>query len=393
MTQDSKTITCPDCKTTISIDDVLTHQIEEKYKKELKQKEAILKETLEAEYEAQFEKQADTYKQKIKADLARESESEKKMLEERLTEQTDKLKAAQANELELRREKQRLKDEKDAFEIEKERQLDLERDKIEEQAAKRATDSSQSQIDQLRKQVADATKAKDELARKLEQGSQQTQGEVQELVLEEMLQSEFIYDDIRPVPKGVSGADVVQHIKNTLGVDCGMIIWESKNTKNWSEGWIQKLKDDQRAMKADVAVIVSSVLPVGAESISMREGVWVCDMKLAQSLAFVLRDSLIALQREKTMSVGKNEKMEILYQYLTGTEFKQRIETIVETFTGMKHDLDKERIYFEKMWAKKEKQIQKVIQSTVGVYGDLDGIVALQKIEALEMPDAAVELE
>jgi len=324
--------------------------------------------------------------QKKLEDTEKENEQERKLLQEQIEDKDTKLKQANQNELELRKEKQKLKDEKDAFEVEKARQLDEERKKIEEDASKKATDAKQSEIDQLNKKLADATKAKDELARKLEQGSQQTQGEVQELILEELLQSEFIYDDISPVPKGVSGADVIQKVKNSSGLECGTIIWESKNTKNWSEGWIQKLKDDQRVMKADVAVIVTSVLPAGAESISQREGVWVCNMNLTSALAFVLRDSLIALSREKRMSVGKDEKVEILYQYLTGTEFKQRIETIVEAFSGMKSDLDKERVYFEKIWNQREKQIQKVIKNTVGIHGDLSGIVQLQKIESLELP-------
>lgn len=387
MSENKKTINCPECDALISIDDVLTHQIEEKYKKDFITKEKELRESLEKDLDEKVAEKTESYKAKIKTQLSKEAEQERKSLEEELQEKDLKLKQAQQNELDLRKEKQKLKDEKDAFELEKTRQLDEERKKIEEDASKKATEAGQARIDQLSKQLSDATKAKDELARKLEQGSQQTQGEVQELILEELLQSEFIYDDISPVPKGVSGADVIQKVKNTSGVECGTIIWESKNTKNWSEGWVQKLKDDQRVMKADVAVIVTSVLPAGAESISQREGVWVCDMRLASALAFVLRDSLLALAREKRMSVGKDEKVEILYLYLTGTEFKQRIETIVEAFSGMKSDLDKEKIYFEKIWSQREKQIQKVIKNTVGIYGDLNGVVQLQKIESLELPE------
>ena len=155
--------------------------------------------------------------------------------------------------------------------------------------------------------------------------------------------------------------------------------------------WIQKLKDDQRLIKADIAVIVSSVLPQGVSGIALRDGVWVCDIKLAISIATALRQSLEAVSREKTMSVGKNEKMEILYGYLTGTEFRQRIEAIVEAFSGMNDSLKKERIAYEKIWAEREKQIQKVIKNTVGVYGDLNGIVQLQRIESLELPEPKEE--
>jgi len=418
MKNDTKNIICPECGESISIDDVLTSQIEDKLRKEIegkqKAKEAEFKEEKKkleaekAELEAEKKNTQVEITKKVNEKLAtekislwkqaqveagKEKEAEKKMLEEQLAEKDAKLKEANKNELELRKEKQKLKDEQDAFEIEKTRQLDEERKKIEEDASKKATDAKQAEIDQLNKKLSDATKAKDELARKLEQGSQQTQGEVQEIILEELLKSEFIHDDISPVPKGVTGADVIQTVKTKTGAECGKIIWESKKTKAWSEGWIQKLKDDQRTIKADIAVIVSSVMPEGSAGIVLRNGVWVCDIKLAGSLATALRHSLESVSREKSMSVGKNEKMEILYAYLTGTEFKQRIETIVETFSTMKSSLDKEKLYFEKSWAEKEKQIQKVIKNTVGIYGDLGGLVQLQKIESLELPEPKVEEE
>jgi hypothetical protein len=416
MKDDTKNIVCPNCGESISIDDVLTSQIEDKLRKEIegkqKVKEAELaeeKKKLEAEkiqLETEKKNTQVEVNKKVNEKLAtekvslwkqaqieaeKESEAEKKMMEEQLADKDAKLKEANKNELELRKEKQKLKDEKDAFEIETERKLDEERKKIEENASKKATDAKQAEIDQLKKQVSDATKAKDELARKLEQGSQQTQGEVLELALEELLKSEFIHDDITPVPKGKNGADVVQTVKTKAGIECGKIIWESKNTKAWSEGWIQKLKDDQRLVKAEIAVIVSTVLPEGVVGIVQRDGVWVCDIKLAISIATALRHTLELVSREKAMSVGKNEKMEILYAYLRGTEFRHRLETIIETFSSMKSSLDKEKLYFEKSWAEKEKQIQKVIKNTVGIYGDLSGVVQLQKIEALELPEPKEE--
>ncbi len=386
MTKNATTITCPNCHQEISIDDVLTHQIEAELSKDFKEKEKTLRASIEKESNAKLLEKEDLLKKQVTERLEKEAESEKKYLKEQLAEKDSKLKESRENELELIKEKQKLKDDKDAFEIEKARQLDGERKNIEETASKKATEAKQAEIDQLNKKLSDATKAKDELARKLEQGSQQTQGEVQEIILEELLKSEFIHDDISPVPKGVTGADVVQTVKTKTGLECGKIIWESKKTKSWSEGWIQKLKDDQRSVKADIAVIVSSVLPEGVNGISLRDGVWVCDIKLAISIATALRQTLEAVSREKAMSVGKNEKVEILYAYLTGTEFKHRIETIVETFSSMKSSLDKEKLYFEKSWAEKEKQIQKVIKNTVGIYGDLSGVVQLQKIEALELP-------
>jgi hypothetical protein len=389
---------------------VLTHQIENKLRNEIEAKQKIKEEKLtEEKKKLEIEKNqleidrknaqvelAKKVNEKLaserislwkqaQAEAGKEKEAEKKMLEEQLAEKDLKLKQANQKELELRKEKQKLKDEKDAFEIEKSRQLDEERKKIEEDASRKATDAKQGEIDQLNKKLSDATKAKDELARKLEQGSQQTQGEVQELALEELLKNEFIYDDIVPVGKGMSGADVVQTVKTKTGIVCGTIIWESKKTKAWTENWIQKLKDDQRTIKADIAVIISSVLPPGTHGIITRDTVWVCDIKLAISLALLLRNTLEAISKEKLMSTGKDQKMELLYFYLTGTEFKQRIETIVETFSAMKSSLNKEKIYFEKSWAEKEKQIEKVIKNTVGIYGDLNGLVTLPQIQALEL--------
>jgi hypothetical protein len=391
MEDNIRTITCPNCGTSISIDDVLTHQIESKLNKEFEKKEKTLRESLEKESQKTLLEKEEVLKKQVREELTKNQESEKKYLEEQLAEKDLKLKVATQNELTLRKEKQILKDEKDAFELEKIRQLDEERKEIEEAASKRATEAQQSRIDQLSKQLSDATKAKDELARKLEQGSQQTQGEVQEIILEELLKTEFIYDDVSPVPKGVTGADVVQTVRTKLGTECGTIIWESKKTKAWTEGWIKKLKEDQRSIKADIAIIVSSTLPDGAESISYRDGVWVCDITLAVSIATLLRQTLEAVARERTLSVGKNEKMENLYTYIHSTEFRQRIEVIVETFSSMKTSLDKERIYFEKSWSEKEKQIQRVIKNTVGIYGDLSGVVQLQKIDALELPESETE--
>ncbi len=398
MKDETKNIICPKCGDSISIDDVLSHQIENKIKKEYEDKEKLLRESFEKESEKNLEAEKVSIEARIKAQVLKDTEADKiasdeknKLLESQLADKDIKLKEARQNELELIKDKQKFKDEQESFALEKARQLAEERKQIEEDASKKATDAKQSEIDQLNKKLSDATKVKDELARKLEQGSQQTQGEVQELILEQLLKDEFIYDDILPVGKGVNGADVIQTVKTMNGVVCGTIIWESKKTKTWTEGWIQKLKEDQRIIKADLAVIVTSTMPQGTSGIIHKDGVWVCDIKLAVSIAELLRNTLQTVAKEKTLSVGKDEKMEMLYTYLTGTEFKQRIETIVEAFSGMKSDLDKEKIYFEKIWTQREKQIQKVIKNTVGMYGDLSGVVQLQKIESLELPEPKEE--
>lgn len=404
-------IKCPSCETEISIDEVMTRQIEakvlQKYKAEQKEKEkelTIAKEALEKQTQEiesarrsidvevnkkvaeQISAEKITLWKKAREEANKEKESERKLLEEQLAEKDEKLKLANEKELEIRKEKNKLEEDKKEYEIKLQRQLDEERKKIAEEASKKASEEQQHNIGQLKKQLSDAIKAKDELTRKLEQGSQQTQGEVLELELEELLKKEFPQDEITPVPKGVNGADIIQKIYDNSGRECGQIVWESKKTKNWTEGWIQKLKDDQRTIKADLAVIVSIALPQGVRGFEFRDGVWVCDLKLSLALASALRTNLISLYREKAMSVGKNKKMEVLYAYLTGVEFKQRVEAIVEGFTTMKTNLEKEKLAYQKIWSEREKQIEKIVSNTVGMYGDLSGLASLTPIKMLELP-------
>ncbi len=412
MSDSEQKIKCPKCGELISPDEVLTRQIGEEIRKEIEGEQKVKEAEIakkQKELEAQTIQLEEVKKntqievdKKVAEKLAaektalwkqaqieagKEKEAEKKMLEERLAEKDAKLREANEKELLLRKERNKLDEEKRSFELEKQRQLDEERKKITEDANKKATEEQRYIIAQLQKKLADATKAKDDLSRKLEQGSQQTQGEVLELELEEILKVEFPHDEIVPVPKGISGADVIQKVKDHSGRVCGQIAWEYKNTKAWSEGWIQKLKDDQRTIKADLAVIASAVLPENVKGFVFRDGVWICDIKLIVALAIALRMNLLNVSRERAMSVGKNEKMEVLYSYLTGVEFKQRVEAIVEAFTNMDVGLKKERLAYEKIWSEREKQIKKVITNTAGMYGDLSGLVALPQIKTLELPE------
>ncbi|OGC24220.1 hypothetical protein A3J90_05375 [candidate division WOR-1 bacterium RIFOXYC2_FULL_37_10] len=410
MTFNEEKIKCPKCGELISIDTVLTHQIEEKVKKdfegtqkgkedEIAQKSEELKKLAQKIEESQKDidkviaekvtNQLTVEKIKLfkeaKVEAEKEQNSKTMLLEEELKSKNDKLAQATKNEVELRKKAIKLEEDKRAFELEKMRQLEEERKLIVEEANKKATEEQQYVIAQLNKKLTDANKVKDELARKLEQGSQQTQGEVLELELESQLKEAFPQDEIVPVPKGVTGADIVQKVIDRSGRECGQIVWESKKTKAWSDGWIQKLKDDQRAIKADLAVIVSIALPEDVKGFAFRNGVWLCDVKMFIALAVALRMNLEAITREKAMSVGKNEKMEILYSYLTGIEFKQRVEAIVEAFSSMDDSLKKERLAYEKIWSEREQQLKKVIKNTVGMYGDLSGLVALPQIKRLEL--------
>jgi hypothetical protein len=412
MATNEQKIKCPKCGESISIDDVLTRQIEGRIKKDLEAAQKIKEQELELKSE-ELKKQAGEIEkskksidslvaekvseqvagEKVKlfkearAQVEKEKSAEKAFLEEQLKNKDEKLTQANKNEVELRKEKIKLQEDKQAFELEKMRQMEEAKKVITEEATKKATEEQQYVIAQLKKQLTDATKAKDDLARKLEQGSQQTQGEVLELELEELLKAEFPHDEIVPVPKGRNGADIIQKVINSSGRLCGQIAWESKKTKAWSEGWVQKLKDDQRAVKADLAVIVSIVLPEDVKGFMFRDNVFICDMKFAVSLASLLRYDLLRVAEANLALVGKDEKKDVVYAYVNSVEFKQRIQVIAEAFTEMNNDIDKEKRAYQAIWAKREKQVQRVLDNTFGIYGDLKGLTGgtIQEIKMLEL--------
>lgn len=317
------------------------------------------------------------------------------MLNEQLEDSKKQLDETRAKEIELRKEKINLENDKRAFELEKQRQLDAERDKIREDAQKKAEEDMHLKILEKEKQLQDAMKANMELQRKLQQGSQQTQGEVQELDLESFLKDRFIYDEILPVPKGIAGADVLQKVVTKNEITCGNILWESKRTKNWSEGWIGKLKDNQREAKADIAVIVSEVLPKDINNFAFRNGVWITNRTSLHGLAMALRNQLTQVAFVKRAAEGKDEKVELLFSYLTGPEFRQKVEAMVDTFVSMKQELDKEKRSTMARWGKQEKQIDKIIAITAGMHGDLRGLVgtSMQSIPALEAGEEPEETE
>jgi len=268
--------------------------------------------------------------------------------------------------------------------IEKRVQANLvaERDK----AKKEAEEELKLKVMEKDQTITAMQKQIEELKRRAEQGSQQLQGEVQELQLESLLRAKFPRDTIHPVAKGDFGGDVLQRVIGPLNQICGTILWESKRTKNWSDGWLPKLRDDQRAAKADVAVILSQALPKDVDTFGFLDGVWVADPKVAVPVALSLRQSLIEISAARQASQGQQTKMEMVYGYLTGPRFRQRVQALVEAFSSMKEDLDREKKTITRQWAKREEQIDRVMQATVGMYGDLQGIAGktLQEIEGLE---------
>jgi hypothetical protein len=243
--------------------------------------------------------------------------------------------------------------------------------------------------------IASMQRQVEELKRKSEQGSQQLRGEAQEIELESLLRNKFPGDLIEPVVTGESGGDVLQRVMGPLNQNCGTILWEIKRTKNWSDGWLAKLRDDQRAAKAEIALLISHAMRKGVDAFDYIEGVWVTEPRYALPVAIALRQSLIEIATARAANAGQQTKMELVYQYLTGPLFRQRIEAIVEKFSDMQGDLAKERRTMTRLWAKRETQIRGVLESTVGMYGDLQGIAgkALKEIDTLNqhLPDSSFD--
>jgi len=354
-------------------------RVEEETEKKLK--------TLEEKYKAKEAKSAE----KIKQELKDEYKTELAHLRESLNSKSQKLEEANQREAELLKKQRELEDKERELELKVERTLAEERKNIYDKATREIENNYKLKerdkdqlIERYKKQVED-------LSRKLESSSQQQIGESQELELEAFLNSQFIYDDIKPVPKGMSGADIIQTVKTQFGHECGKIIWESKRTKNWSDGWISKLKEDLREARADIPVIVSQALPEGVNNIGLKDGVWIVSFDSVYGATALIREQLIQLDRIKTTQVGKNQKMEAVYDYLCSPEFAQKMDGIIEAFKTMKNDLEMEKRAFQRQWSKREKQLENVIKNTAGMYGDLQGLAgaALPTIETLELPEAS----
>jgi len=409
------TITCPKCKNEIKLTESLAAPLIEStrrdYEKRLAQKDVDLasRETSLKEREQALEKSKETVDAQVaeklqserakiaadearKAKLALSNDIEQKTkevadLQEILKQKDEKLTEAQKTQADLLKKQRELDDAKRELELTIEKRVQENLAVTRQQARKEAEDELRLKVSEKEQTIASMQKQIEELKRRAEQGSQQLQGEVQELELETLLKAKFPRDTVEPVPKGEHGGDVLHRVLGPLGQICGTILWESKRTKNWSDGWLAKLRDDQRTAKAEIAIIVSQVVPKDIETFGLVDGVWVALPQAALPVAVALRYTLIETATARLASEGQQTKMELVYQYLTGPRFRQRVQAIVEAFGSMKEDLDKEKKAILKQWAKREEQIERVMQSTVGMYGDLQGIAGktIQEIEGLEL--------
>jgi hypothetical protein len=299
-----------------------------------------------------------------------------------------KLAEAQQEQAGLMRKQRALDEEKRELDLTIEKRVQASVETIQTKARQEANEAARLRVAEKDQTIESMARTIEELKRKAEQGSQQSQGEVLELELEELLRGRFPTDSIDPIGKGELGADVMQQVNGAIGQPAGIILWETKRTKAWSDGWLAKLRDDQRRSGADVALIVSQALPKHVEQFDLVEGVWVAHPRCALPVAVALRQGLIDVSSSRLIQHGQQTKMEQVYHYLTGTKFRQRVDAVVEKFNDMREDLDKERKFMGRQWAKRETQILSVLDSTVGMVGDLQAIAgnAMPEIPSLDMP-------
>lgn len=420
------TIICPNCKTEIRLTESLAAPLiaatRQQFEKQLAQKDADIaqreqgirdkekqiteaKRTLDEQVAEQVASQLKTERARVieeesrRAKQAAAAEIENKTrelesLQEVLKARDEKLAEAQKAQAELIKKQRELDDAKRELELTVEKRVQDGLVEVRNQAKREAEEGLKLKVMEKDQTIASMQQKIEELKQKAEQGSQQLQGEVQELELENLLRVKFPFDSIEPVPKGEFGGDVLQRVVSQSGQPSGTILWESKRTKNWSDGWLVKLREDQRAAKAEISVLVSQVLPKGVEAFDVIDGVWVASPRAALPVATVLRHTLLQVSMARQVSEGQQTKTELVYQYLTGPRFRQRVEAIVEAFSTMQEDLDKERKAIMKQWAKREEQIERVMGATVGMYGDLQGIAgkSLQEIAGLEFPALESEI-
>ncbi|MFV0392700.1 MAG: DUF2130 domain-containing protein [Paludibacteraceae bacterium] len=432
-------IKCPNCNFEFPLEDALKDEVkhvlehekqtlrqemlkykeqqDEKYRQDVKvlqQKEATFQQkeqSLQAEVEKQKElydtrlktelqKQQETQREELRKTLSQDFENQIKLLQEADQAKDEKLKDARRKELEFLQKEQQLKAKEEELDIRLQRQLLKERESLKEQLRKEEEEKAsvkdeahKMQVKEFEKKLEDQKKLIEEMRRKSEQGSMQLQGEVQELALEEMLRAMFPFDAIAEVGKGIKGADVIQTVKNQIGGEAGIILYESKRTKAFSLEWVSKLKADAVSVKANVCVIVTEALPDGIEKIGQIDGVWICTYSDLKGLVIVLRDSILKISEAYSSQTNKGEKMQMLYDYLMSQEFRLQLGAIIEGFGELQNSYVKERNMMERLWKQREKQLEKVLLNTNHFIGSIQGIAGNSMPELKQIGEGSVDLE
>jgi len=405
-------IKCPSCNFEFPLEEALNDELKENIEKEknelrhqmlefkkskeeeLKKAEQVFQKQLQGKEEelnnrmaAEKQKLQQELQESLRKTIAADFENQLKMLQEADAEKEQKLKMARQKELEFLQKEQALKEKEAEMQLTLQRQLMQERERLKEQLQKEESDKLQLKEQEfqlktreLEKQIEDQKKLVDEMKRKAEQGSMQLQGEVQELLLEELLQSTFPFDKVEPVGKGVRGADCIQTVRNQFGTEVGKIIFESKRTKDFTNDWIEKLKTDMRNLGTDVAVIVTQALPKDMERFGEKEGVYICTFTEVRSVVLLLRNGLLKVFDARKSQENKGDKMVMLYDYLIGNEFSEQWKAIREGFMSMRLSIQKERDAMEKLWKAREKQLEKVLLNAAHIRGSIEGIAGADAV-------------
>lgn len=413
-------IKCPNCGTSIDVQDILAHQLENEIQQKYQTQLAEEKKKFDAEFESlnkakeQFEQRKKQENEMFQERLDKQLKEDRKLLEEKLklqfkeeqSEQFNALqkelneKSAQVKELGLARiEVEKLKREKaelkEIAEAEAQKSLNETLIAEKEKIRKQEEEKNELRFKELQKQLEDQRRLTEEMKRKQEQGSMQLQGEVQELAIEEWLSTQFPLDTIEEIKKGARGGDCIQIVNTRTLQNCGTIYYESKRTKDFQPSWIEKFKADIREKGANIGVLVTEVMPADMERMGLKDGIWICNYEEFKGLCSVLRESIIQISVAVSSQENKGDKMHMLYDYLTGNTFRLQVEAIVEGFTQMRADLESEKRAMQNIWKKREKQIEKVTVNTIDMHASIKGIAgnAIQSVTLLELPDAIDEIE
>jgi hypothetical protein len=410
---DSTQIKCPNCGTNIDVQDILAHQLEDEIRQKYQAELATAKKQFEKEQEdlakareafeqkkrqenelfqdrldKQLKEERIRMEEKLKAKLNEEQSEQFQALQKELNEKSEQIRELNRTKAEIEKLKREKAEMKEAVEAEAQKKLN-ELIMAEKEKIKRSEEEkNELRIRELMKQLEDQKKLTDDMKRKQEQGSMQLKGEVQELAIEEWLIAQFPLDTIEEVKKGARGGDCIHIVNTRTRQNCGKIYYESKRTKEFHAGWIEKFKADMREKGADLGVLVTEAMPAGFDRMGIMDGVWICSYEEFKGLCTVLRESVIQLSTAISSQENRGDKMHMLYDYLTSTTFRMQVEAIVEGFSSMKTELEREKRSMQRIWKEREKQIEKVIANTIDMYGSIKGIAgnAVQSVRALELP-------
>lgn len=381
-------IKCPQCGHLFEPNDAIREEVEKELRSKAQDWQKKKNEEFQLKLEEEKKRIQQSLEENIRKNIAADFEHKLRLLEQNNQENEEKLKQARQQQLEFLKKEQELKHKEAELELSVQKKLQEEREKlsadirkIEEQRIAAKETEFQLRLKEMEEKLEAQKKLAEEMKRKAEQGSMQLQGEVQELALEEMLKTAFPFDMIAEVGKGVRGADCIQIVRNNFGQECGKIIYESKRTNAFTADWIEKLKADMRSQGADIAVIVTKAMPKDMDCFGIKDGVWICSFGEVKALASVLRDGVIRVFNAAKSNENKGDKMHLLYDYLTSSEFAEQWKAIREGFMSMKLSIQKERDAMEKLWKAREKQLEKVLLNAAHIRGSIEGISGMDAVD------------